>query len=90
MQTVENFRNYDLVEITVDIAEFSGRKLRTPFFFHSLHQPQQKCGLHTPWVLTKPFFTVGFIASTAETVDDLRSRQSEVRWVACRARQLER
>jgi hypothetical protein len=81
---------HDLVEITVDISEFSGRKLRTPFSFHNMRLPQQKCGLHTPWVFTTCVFTIVSITSTAERVDELKAGQSEIRWVARQGRQLSR
>jgi hypothetical protein len=73
MQTVENARSYEIVEMSVDISRVFHRKLRTPFFFHSLRILQQKCGLHTSWVLTEGIFTIVSITSTAETVDEFKS-----------------
>ena len=86
MQTVENLRERLFVEISVEKTEFAGRKLRTPFFLHDLRLPQQKCALHTPWVLTIGIFTIVSITSTAERVDELKAGQSEIRWVARQGR----
>jgi len=73
MQTVEIVKSYDLVEMSVDIWRVFHRKLRSPLFFHSLHDASQKSDLHTPWVFTTCRFTIVSITSTAETVGEFKS-----------------